>query len=462
MPQLPEPQKSSEINYLISRYKLLENGEKIYFDETNFLDLIDHYIIQNKHKKAFSVLSKAFEYYPESYDILLSEAQLLIETGLNIAASKKLKKLYKLKPKDMGLIMLIGINYTNLSIINKAMMFFDKALSMIKNKNKELLLYSIAQTFIQAGRYDVAAFYLTKAYQISPKDKTIILDLAFCLERTKNYKKSEKLYKAYLKKDPFSKLAWYNLGVVLTSLQKVDEAIEAFDYSIAIDQKFSSPIYNKADLFFQIKKYNKSIEEFTKLLELENSNATALYLRGVSYFYTAKFKSALKDLKHSLKIQTNNPEAWFYLAKIYFLSKNFSKAKKALFFALEADKINAQYWKLSADIFLKEKNYKFANKSFLQAIASDPFIESLWFEYADFKTKLNDYQEALSILNNGKEFITDNLTYLLKLSSLYLLINDKNKAKQIFKNANLICENALEKIEAFHPDKKQISVLTDI
>ncbi|MBN2664334.1 MAG: tetratricopeptide repeat protein [Bacteroidales bacterium] len=461
MPQLPEPQKGSEIKNLISQFKLLEKGEKIYFDETNFLELIDHYIMQNKHQKAFAVLSKAFSFYPESYEILLSEAQLLIETGLNLAASKKLKKLYKLKPKDMGLIMLIGINYTNLAVINKAMMFFDKALSMIKNKNKELLLYSIAQTFIQAGRYDVAAFYLTKAYQISPKDKTIILDLAFCLERNQNYKKSEKLYKAYLKKDPFSKLAWYNLGVVLTSLQKVDQAIEAFDYSIAIDQKFSSPVYNKADLFFQTKKYDKSIEEFSKLLELEKSNATALFLRGVSYFNTANLKSALIDLKRSLKIQTNNPEAWFYVAKIHFLSKNYKKAKKALFFALDVDKINAQYWKLSADIFLKEKNYKFANKAFLQAIASDPFIENLWFEYADFKTKLNDYHEALSILSKGKEFITDNLTYLLKLSSLYLLLNDKNKAKQVFKNANLICDNALEKIESFHPDKKQISILIE-
>lgn len=461
MQKLPEPQSYTEIRELILKFNAIEKGQDIIFSEQNYIDLIDYYIIQTKNQKAFSVLNKALNSFPDSYDILLSEAQLLIEVEMNIAASKKLKKLYKLNPKDLGLIMLIGINYTKLAIINKAMMFFDTALGMIKNTNKELLLYSIAQTFIQAGRYDIATFYLSKAYQLKPNDKTIILDFALSLERSGYHKKAEKLYKLYLKKDPFSKIAWYNLGVVLANEQKVKEAIEAFDYAIAIDVKFSSPIFNKADLLFQTKEYSAAIPEFTKLLEIEKDNSIAFYKRGVSFFNIANWQEALKDIKRSLRINKDNNEAWYYMSIIYYSFSKLNKAKKALYKALKRNNLETKYWKLAAKIFVKEKNIKLAEKSFSLSLDADPFADKNWFDYADFKLKQKDYKGAIEILEKGKNLITDQITYLLKLSSLHLLANDNKNAKKTFKNANLICKNALSMLKSIHPIEKQISSLLE-
>ncbi len=459
MLQFSESQNNDDIESLIIRFDMLQKGADVFFKEENFIELIDYFIIKDEIKKAFTILTKALKIYPESYDIRISEAQLLIESGLNTAAAKKLKELYKKRPNDLGLILLIGINYTKLSITNKAIVFFDKAVSMIEEKSKKVILYSISKTLIQTGRYDIAAYYLTRAYQISPNENYIILDLAFCLERNHNYKKSEKLYKVYLKKNPFSKLAWYNLGVVLSELQKVEEAIQAFDYSIAIDTNFSSPILNKAELYFQTKKYSKAIEDFTKLLELEHSNALALYLRGVSYFKLNKFKNAFKDLKKSLKIQDDNPQAWFYIAAIYYYAQKNKKAKKSLHKALNQDQLNSKYWRLAAKIFRKNKNYLNAEKSLSAAISFDPFIDEYWFAYSELKTKQKKYEEAIKILNTGKDFIEDTVKYLLKLSSLYLLNNDKINAQKSFKNADNLCENALNKFISIHPNKNQISFL---
>lgn len=459
MLNLPEPQNSKDLAIVISKFQQLEKGESVYLEKIEFLDLIDFYLTESYIKKAITVLDYAVYYYPTCRELKLTEAQLLVEAGLFSKASVKLKKLYSEMPDDLGLLMLIGINYAKSGIINKSTLFFDKALDSILKKEQSPVLYTISQTFIQVGRYDLASFYLSRANQITPNDDSIILDLAFCLERTEKFEKSKKLYIKYLKRNPFSKLAWYNLGVVYDKLKEFQNAIEAFDFAIAIDIKFSSAIFNKANVFIQSKKYEFAIVELDKVIELEEGNASALYIRGVANYEIGRFADALKDFKKSLKIQDNQPEAWFSLAKIYFKYNKINRTKKALFKALNIEKLNSKYWELAAKVFLFEDNYKSADKAFMHAISFNPFEDKYWFAFSDYKNKLKDVKEAISILLMGKKFISDTLLLNVKLSSLHLLNKDNKSAKLSFEEANKISPLAKTKFIKIHPNKNEISLV---
>lgn len=461
MPQIPDSQDVRDINCLINLFNRLEKGEEIALNESDFIILIEYFITENKLNKAISVLSKALKFFPQNYDIKISEAQLLIETGKYQKASQKLKQLYKKNRNELGLIMLIGINYTKQTIFNKATIFFDKAVKIVDKNNKPIILFNVAQDFIQAKRFDIAAHYLTLAYQLNPNDNDIIQELAFCFERNKKYNKAQKLYNIALQKDPFSKITWYNIGVVLAKLQKVDEAIEAFDYAVAIDENFSSPIYNKADLLFQTKKYKQASIEFSNLLKIETSNATAMCQRGICYLKMNNIKKASTDIKESLKMQKKSDLAWFIIAKIYYNNNKIQKAKKTLHNALKNNKIDARYWYLASKIFVKENKRKFADKALKNAIIFAPYTDKYRFALADSKLKQHKTNEAIEILNAGKNFISDKITYLIKLSSLYLLNKDNYKAKIMFNDADKMCDNALKKIISIHPNKKEIKVLIE-
>ncbi|MBN2893822.1 MAG: tetratricopeptide repeat protein [Bacteroidales bacterium] len=458
---LPDPKNSGDLAMVISKFRKLESGVSIYIEKNEFLDLIDYYITQDKIIKAIKVLDYAIEFFPSCFEMKLTEAQLLIETGLFTQATQKLKKLYIESPDDLGLLMLIGINYAKSGITNKSMMFFDKALAQLENDQKSPILYTISQTFIQAGRYDIASLYLTKAYQVNPKDDSIILDLAFCLERNEIFDKSKKLYSSYLKRNPFSKLAWYNLGVVLTKLEENEKAIEAFDFAIAIDPKFSSAMYNKANILLNLGLFKEAVNEFNNVVFLEKGNASAIFHRGLAYFNQSSYKNALADIKSSLKIQEDQPEAWFYLAKIYFKFNKICRTKKALYRALNLENLNSKYWELAAKVFLYEDNYKSADKAFMHAISFDPFVDKYWFEYSDHKKQIKDFSEAISILKMGKEFISNVFLLNLKLSSLHFLNKDNKNAIISFKEANKIDSQALSNFSKIHPNKKEIAFLTD-
>lgn len=455
---MPNFDEKGEINLLLSKFKFLCDGNNSPLEESEFLELIDFYINKNEIKNALNVFSYANEIYPDSFDLKIAEAQLLIESGLHNAATKKLKDLYKQEPNDLSLLMLIGLNYSQSGLINKAISFFEKATNLVPRKDQALFMFSIAQTFINSGRYDIAIFYLNNARRLNPDDDQILLDLAYCLERSNKFTYSEKLYQIYLKKNPFSKIAWYNLGVVLYNLKKYEKALKTYNYAIAIDPGFSSAYLNKANIYFEQKDYRNAILFFNNVIEIEPENSTAIFMRGLSFYFLNEYKLAEIDIKKSLKINEKNHEAWFYLAKIY---KHFShkRAKKALNKALKLNNLKSDYWNFAARIFSSEKNFRLADLAYMHSISFDPFVDKYWFEYSDFKKKIKDFNDAVSILKMGKDFIKDRLNFYLRICSLYLSIGDNTRALISFKSALKIDPNALNKIIKLHSDKEQLEFL---
>ncbi len=458
MTMMPNFEEKGGIDLLLTKFDLLSKGIETPFEEEEFLELINFYITNSELKRALRVYSFAHEFFPLSFDINLSEAQILIESGLYSAASKKLKELYKQEPEDLSLLMLIGLNYSQSGLINKAISFYDKAISLVPVQDQSFFMFSIAQTFINSGRYDIAIFYLSNARRKDPENDQIILDLAFCMERLEKYKNSEKLFTLYLQKNPFSEIAWYNLGVVLGHIGNVNKAIKAYDFALAIDPTFSSALFNKANLYYDQKDYKNSISVFSLVLTYESENSLALMMRGISYFKTSQLKKAEKDILASLKIKDNNAEAWFYLSKIYF-DLSLKHSKKALYKALTFSSIKSEYWNFAAKIFNKEKKNRLADIAFIHAISFDPFVDKYWFEYSDFKKNINDFKDAISILKTGKDFISDTYNFNLRISSLYLLLEDKKNALSHFKNAYKINPNAIDNLIELHPNKEQASIL---
>ncbi|MEA3451698.1 MAG: hypothetical protein U9Q83_07320, partial [Bacteroidota bacterium] len=100
--------------------------------------------------------------------------------------------------------------------------------------------------------------------------------------------------------------------------------------------------------------------------------------------------------------------------------------------------------------------------AFRHSISFDPFVDSYWFEYSDFKKNANDFKDAISILKMGKDFVSDNYNFYLKMSSLFLSIEDKKSAQSCFNSAYKIDENALIKIFDIHANKEQIDSLINL
>jgi tetratricopeptide (TPR) repeat protein len=461
MLNIPDANYLGNIDDILSRFLSLQNNKKTNISENEFIELINFYITNKELKKALIAFNYAIKIYPNSFDIKIAEAQILIESKLYIAAEKKLKILLKQKPDDLSLLLLFGINYSYSGLINKSIHYFNKSINIIPKKHQGDFMFNIAQTFINSGRFDIAIYYLVNAHHKKPNDDDIILDLAFCLERTAKYNKSEKLFKAYLKRNPFSKLAWYNLGTVLAKENKKNKAIEAFNFALALDPNFTPALINKADIFYHINNFEEAIDLLNSIIILEPDNPTILLQRAKNFFALKNYKNAISDLKRSLKLNNKNPQAWFLLSKIYSLF-SLPHAKKALFFALKQNKIQAQYWYFAAKLLSRDKKYLLADKAFSKAISFQPFNQIYWFKYAQNKINQNQTKKAIFILKIAKDFISDYFTYYQLLSTYHLFAKDYQNSLKYYKKALKLNPSKAKNMLNTNIFRKNISIFYNI
>jgi len=68
---------------------------------------------------------------------------------------------------------------------------------------------------------------------------------------------------------PTNSIAYYNKGIALNRLKKLEEAIECYDKTIELNPIDSFALNNKGICLYSLKKYKESIQCFEKAIEIE-------------------------------------------------------------------------------------------------------------------------------------------------------------------------------------------------
>ncbi len=93
----------------------------------------------------------------------------------------------------------------------------------------------------------------------------MIYEISFCYEFANKTEDSISYFQSYIDKYPFSKAAWFNLGIAYNNIDLYEKAIEAYDFAIAIDDNFSSAYFNKANSLANIGMYKDAIVAYKEL-----------------------------------------------------------------------------------------------------------------------------------------------------------------------------------------------------
>ena len=98
--------------------------------------------------------------------------------------------------------------------------------------------------------------------------KQALYKICFWTDFTGRNEESIKLHQTIIEENPFSELAWFNLAAAFQGLKLYEKAIDAYQYAVAIDEKFDYAYRNMGDAFLRLRKYKEAIEVLEKVLEL--------------------------------------------------------------------------------------------------------------------------------------------------------------------------------------------------
>ena len=246
------------------------NEESLSLSEEEFIYVIDHFIDSDNEEGALKASRIAFSKHSYSFELLVKFADSLIITG-DFDKAKALLDTYVDSFTSNASIFSL---YCRLSIHKEDFQQARNYFLMAIESNNEVdtipdAALAMSQDCIDASNYKEALFYLSKALEINPKLYECFNDIAYCYERLDELDLSIEYYNKYLDNDPFNDNVWFNLGTIYAKQGLFEKAIDAFEYSLALNGKNSSSLYNMAVVYLNLEQYTKSIEFFTTFLECE-------------------------------------------------------------------------------------------------------------------------------------------------------------------------------------------------
>jgi tetratricopeptide (TPR) repeat protein len=189
---------------------------------------------------------------------------------------------------------------------------------------------------------------------------------------------------------------WLAKGQQAMYNKNYEQAIDAFNEAIKINDKNANAYYNRglAYLFSQV--FEKAYYDFSRAIELDTTLADAYNNRGYCLFINGNFADASLDFDKAIQLDPKFEEAYINRGSNNIdLGKTdaaISDLKKAISFN---DKNPSPYMELGR-AYYKMKNYKLSAENYSLAIKYGLNNPKMYYSRGNAYFKLEDYKKAIS------------------------------------------------------------------
>ncbi len=219
-------------------------------------------------------------------------------------------------------------------------------------------------------------------------------------------------------------------------LERFEEAIEAYEFALAIDENFASARFNMGNSLINMEKYVEALEEFKKTIEIEGPSPEVYCCIGAAYEGLGYFDLGLKYFQKSTKLDPLYDEAIFGAGNCLEKQEKWYQALHFFNKAIKLNNDNADYWKAAAHAEYKIGNIISSISAYEEASHLDPGDKETWLNWSFIYFEQGEHSKAVEVLEQGMEEVPNEADFLYRLAA-YLIESGK------FKEAFIHLEHAL-------------------
>ncbi len=448
---------NKEYKNIILKYEEMRRKKSSYFfDVHEFEEIISYYLELDKPENALEVAKFASIQHPNASSIQLKYAEALIQHDQPESALRILNKLGKIEASNYEFHLLKGSVFVSIDDIEKAKECFDKAENIAYDERNDVL-QEISRILVENGEYELAIEYLQSLYKLNKKNIQTIYDLASCYNNTGNTQRSIQLYQDYLDFDPFADSIWFNLGILYTQQEEFEKAIEAFDFSIAITNDFSSTHYYKAIAQMNLGKYSDAIETYKDFIDIDEESEEIYCFIAECYERMKDYDNSLLFYDKSIKLNPKYADAWYGKGIVLKLLGRFGESVRCVKKAIKNDEENSEYWYGLGEIYLDTDNKKEALKAFRKALEIDPYDSEAWLNYSEVYYLQGKIDMAISTLNEAYQYNYDVALINYRMAAYFLSTKNINNACKYFERGLNLNKKLFEETFKYYPLAKDIA-----
>ena len=171
---------------------------------------------------------------------------------------------------------------------------------------------NIALILVQKGKVDEARAAVAEARKANPEDSGLILTEAELYLQIKDYETYTRLVNEALQKDPTNVDLVYNLGVISTNANKLEDAEKYYKRAIEIDPNYFNALLNLSELLLRADE--KFVTEMNKLGTSEKDNKRYEVIKAER---DKNFRSVLPYLEKAVELKGSDEAAKKTLLSVY-------------------------------------------------------------------------------------------------------------------------------------------------
>jgi len=463
MKENPHHPDKEQIRELLKQYDNLKTGRSHSFiEEDAFEKIINHFEESEDLAKALEAAEIAIEHFPFSSVLLIRKADVLLSNRQYKNALEILEQAALFDSSDINLYILKTDAYLALDQPEKAVILLEEALGLFEGEEKLELLFELADVYDDYEEFDKVFDCLKMILELDPNNEEALYKICFWTDFTGRNEEGIRLHMQIIDDFPYNELAWFNLAASYQGLKLYEKAIDAYQYAIAIEEKFDYAYRNMGDAFIRLRKYKEAIEALEKVTELSKPEDVIYEAIGHCYDKLKNFAQARFYYRKATHLNQEDSKLFYKIATTYFNEQQWESCIKQLDHALKIHRLQPEYNLLMGECKLKLELYKDAMQYFSTVVRIRPRNASGWEALIRGLYKAEYIDEALEQVDTALRITNGKPLFMFYKSAILLAAGKTKEAMLQLERAMSKAPKLLKKFIELNPSGLQNQQVVDV
>lgn len=451
------------LDQLLQRYESVKKGESSnMMDEDEFERVIEYYFQNSNEEQALLACDIARTYYPFSASILLLKAEILTQAQKFGQALKILDEMEQYDQNNLDATLLRSDILLGQFKYDQAALWLEQKSADFENKEKIEILLELSDVYDECEEFDAVFDTLKRVIKIDRRNEEALQKICFWADFTKRLEESITLHTQLTDEDPYNALAWFNLGAAYQGLKLFEKSIDAYEYCVAIDEKFEFAYRNMADAYMRMKWYDKALEALEKHLEIAKPEDVIFEAMGFCWEKQKNFQRARYYYRQASQLSPQDDSIFYKIGETYAREKQWDKAVKAYSVALHLNKDNAAYCMAIGNCLMEMDAKSEALVCYLNAVRLKPGNKTTWIALIRGLYMAAYYEEALTQLEVAREHCGDKGDFRYYQSAVLFELGKSKEALLQLEKALRLAPTKVKMFTELNPEYLRRTAVADM
>ena len=340
----PFRQDRGELSDLIQNYLKFKAGlNALFIDEEGFERIIDYYNEKESFHDAFEAAEFACAQFPYSSSLLIKKADVLVSLRRFEECLSVLDFASLFDGTDALSYIIRSEALLALDRVEEALSLFEVICETFEGEELTEVLFEIMDVYDDYEHFDKVFDCLKIILMLEPTNEEALYKICFWTDFTGRNEESIVLHQQIIDDNPYAELAWFNLGAAYQGIKLYEKAIDAYQYAVAIEEKFDYAYRNMGDAFIKLRKFKEAIEVLEKVTQLSRPESIIFEAIGHCFDKLKNYSQARVNYRKALHLNQEDSQLHYKIGGTYMAEANWVNAIKSLEHAIRLHQLQPEY-----------------------------------------------------------------------------------------------------------------------